>query len=67
MAAGTNQLTIKAVKNLTSDILTIYIGEMSLERNNSSKIYYIDYIIHIMIIKLSDNINNYNCKREYLL
>ena len=40
---------------------------MSLERNNSSKIYYIDYINHIMIIKLSDNISNYNSKHEYSL
>ena len=40
---------------------------MSLERNNSSKIYYIDYVINMMIAKLSDNINNCNGKREYSL
>ena len=40
---------------------------MSLERNNSSKIYYIDYINHIMIIKSSDNISNCNSKYEYSL
>ena len=40
---------------------------MSPERNNLVIIYYIDYIIYIIIIKLSDNISNCNIKREYSL
>ena len=40
---------------------------MSPVRNNSVITYYVDYIIYMIIIKLSDNINNCNGKREYSL
>ena len=40
---------------------------MSPERNNSSKTYYINYIICRINIKLSDNTSNCNIKREYSL
>ena len=67
VAAGTNQLNYNSCENINKWHFNIYICNMSPERNNSSKTYYINYIICRINIKLSDNTSNCNIKREYSL